>query len=658
MPFSNLNSSWSNLARYYNNGAGFTQTSKPSEPSLKYTSFDDGLIRGGVLNAALASVNDTVRVGKFYLSGKGALFIIKQVGLQLANIPLEQDPTQKTLFGIEPTRLYNLGINNLLQVPINAFGGHLIRHGLTPIGGVGFLEGDSLSVQGYSYERAVLANNKLAPNTTVTDKSTNRLVSYLNKIKFENIGNIQLDEYKGGANSVYGIGKTRITTTNIHTNRSYRTSLNYKGIYEYIDQYRDDTINGAARITADIRGNVAANKIGLASSQSQLSREKNNLANLDPSSETYVDDQEYQKGIVDDLNSEVSYLLARQQLLEKELKDKEAEAAASNYDFQTRLNNVSFDPLYRFKNIQSQFGVSTGKVGPNNKKISSKVDSINVIDIVDGTTHYSRINSKKRSSDVLTNVSSDAVDGYYGKDIIKFAIEFLNNDSKGLETDLLAFRAYIDDFNDGMNARWSSYRYMGRGEDFYVYDGFTRDISVSFTIYAHSEEEILPIYRKLNYLLSTFAPDYNTDNKMRGNIAYLTVGDYLSRQPGIFTDIKLSGMLDTHWEIDLNNNTFQVPKHIKVSLSFKPIHTTLPRKVTKNNPFKSNFVLVPPVQPTKQPDPKTPAAQQQITTENKKTTDVDNMTVSKSGSSITNTVQDPSKLNVNTGQASKKGKGK
>ena len=140
---------------------------------------------------------------------------------------------------------------------------------------------------------------------------------------------------------------------------------------------------------------------------------------------------------------------------------------------------------------------------------------------------------------------------------------------------------------------------MGRGEEFYVYNGFTRDISLGFTIYAHSPQEMAPIYKKLNYLLSTFTPDYSANGKMRGNIGYLTVGDYLYRQPGVFTDIKLSGLLETHWEIALDSpeggegkDQYEVPKHINVNMSFKPIHTFLPRKakyekgVSKNNtPF-------------------------------------------------------------------------
>jgi hypothetical protein len=625
MPFLSLNNTWSNLASYYNDSANFKQTIKPEVPSLKYSSFDDGLIRGGFLNATLASVRDTERIGKFLITGKGIAFGIKQLGLQKANIPLETDPEQPN----NPTRKYNLGVNLITQVPINAFGGHLIRHGASPIGGVGFLEGDSLGVKGYSYERAVL--NK--------DKKDNRLVKYLDKISYNYTDRpIELESYNGGANSIYGIGKTRITTNKLTTNKWYKgTSAPYFGIKQYIDSYRYNAETGNLTLSGDI-ARLGQN---LSSIQDQQNAYRATLDILDPNDP----DIETNKKIVDQLMLDASEVQDNIDALKKQ----QEENITTNVDFRTRINDKDLtSKKYPSYNIQTQFGVSTGEVGPNNIKKSYKVDSINVIDITDSGTYYNNINLKKRSSEVLTNIT-DKIDGFYGKDIIKFAIEFLNNDSKGLETDVLVFRAYIDDFQDGMNAKWNSYRYMGRGEDFYVYDGFTRDISVSFTIYAHSKEEILPVYKKLNYLLSTFAPDYNADNKMRGNIAYLTVGDYLSRQPGIFTDIKLSGMLDTHWEVNLDNDTYQVPKHIKVSLSFKPIHTVLPRKVTKGNPFKSNFVLGP---------PPSIITEKQKETENPKNPASDNIVTQQNTTTLINNTPAPEEeLKIDkTGKKGKKGK--
>ena len=117
---------------------------------FRMTNFDDGLVRGGVVGAANASIVDTLRIGKFLTDfPKGPLFIAKQIGLQLSNPALE---TKKITIGsgrgvlgfigntlsavnnaLGPTRIYNLGINTLAQVPVNAFSIHFNRHGLLPV---------------------------------------------------------------------------------------------------------------------------------------------------------------------------------------------------------------------------------------------------------------------------------------------------------------------------------------------------------------------------------------------------------------------------------------------------------------------------------------------------------------------------------------------
>jgi len=557
MPFITLDNNFSNLAQYYNRPFA----NKPEIPKdlNQFKSFDDGLIRGGVLNVGLASIKDTARIGKFYFSGKGVLFLIKQVGLQRSNPKLET-PEKFITLSNNNTRLYNLGINTLAQVPLNALGGHIIRHGILPVGGVGFLEGDSLSnIKGYNYEKIVLENDK-------KDKNRNRLIGYLNKIKTITPGNTTptlLQEYSGGAASVYGIGKTQIYTTSVKTDNPTESTLSYKDISSYIDGYR--TITSSGFISSQ------QNEVIQLKSKALFNRE---MA------------KKLSGGAVGKISSTLTPI-SNQLNINADKLEAEAEAIQiPNFDF-----DIYNHPLYKTNNIQSRVGVSTSKFGPNNIKTTHKVDSINVIDIKDDGIFYQNYNDKKLSSEILTNYKNK-VDGKFAKDIIKFRIEFLDNDSSTQKTDVLAFRAYINDFNDNMNAKWDAYRYMGRGEEFYVYNGFTRDITVDFTIFAHSPEEMKPIYQKLNYLLSAFAPDYNNFNKMRGNIGYLTVGDYLYRQPGIFTDIKLSGILDHHWEIALDTDQYEVPKHFKVNLSFKPIHDFLPRKV-KSDKFNETPFITP-----------------------------------------------------------------
>ena len=598
MPFSNLNNAWSNLAPYYNtvnsNGSfsspnNVTYTQKPEQPRLKFTSFDDGLIRGGVVNAGLASLRDTARVGNFLKSPKGLVWIAKQVGLQLSNPKLEQPEDFRALSN-NNTRLYNLGLNTLAQVPLNAFGGHIIRHGILPVGGVGFLDNDSRNnIKGYNYENIALTNDK---------NGKNRLVGYLDKLKNATLGDttpILLQEYNGGASSVYGIGKTQIYSTSIKTDNPRFFSLSYKYISSYIDRYRTITsggfINSQQQQVSDLLGQSLNNR-------ARASILSDDIVNPFTGESSITDDD---RALANQLNRNSTELLNDAIDLQNKI-DEVNEGIADN-DFA-----VYNHPLYRTRNIQSRIGTSTSEFGPNNTKLSHNVDSINVINITNSTVFYDTLAGKKAKNTDAPVYENKAIDenlkdkisGYFGRDIIKFRIEFLNNDLATTQTDVLAFRAYLNDFNDGMNAKWDSYRYMGRGEEFYVYNGFTRDIGVDFTIYAHSPEEMRPIYQKLNYLMSTFAPDYNDFNKMRGNIGYLTVGDYLYRQPGIFTDIKLSGMLDSNWEIALSEPEgdekdgmqYEVPKHIKVNLSFKPIHTFLPRKVQSGKYANTPFITI------------------------------------------------------------------
>jgi hypothetical protein len=502
MPFITLNNDWSSLASRYNQNFN----NKPSVPALKYLSFDDGLIRGGVLNATLASVRDTARIGKFFLSGKGLLFSAKQAGLQLSNPRLESkiengDFSDKIAYKtIGPTRVFNFGVNELASVAGNAFGLHFDRAGLFPI-----IPDDQ------KYEAVAYYNNYTFKNNTATKDSTNRLVRYASFINNAPFGKQELDTYQGGAQSVYGIfPKTIISTTDV------RTTL------------RDVILT-----------------------------QSGSLSTIAPGSKTIAS------------ATPTSALKLRNTTLENQL----SSSISPN------------NQIIANQNIEKRIGVSN----------RSNLDSINTINIIDSKTFYdysegnnggdsSQINSLS-SKKVFNNASGST--SPFANDLIKFRIEFLNNESPSLagilNTDVLAFRAYLDDFSDGMNAKWDSYRYMGRGEEFYVYNGFTRDIGVSFTIHAHNEQEMAPLYSKLNYLMSTFTPDYSSQLKMRGNISYLTVGDYIYRQPGVFTDIKISGLLESSWDIGLNkdgtaNGQYELPRMVKVGLSFKPIHTFLPRR--------------------------------------------------------------------------------
>ena len=136
------------------------------------------------------------------------------------------------------------------------------------------------------------------------------------------------------------------------------------------------------------------------------------------------------------------------------------------------------------------------------------------------------------------------------------------------------FRAFLDDLSDSYSGDWAGQRFVGRAEEFYTYQGFKRDLSFSFKVAAFTEAELKPLYLKLNLLAGTTAPSYGTAGTfMRGTLAEVTIGDYLSRLKGFFSGIDISWKKEYPWEIDLyNQGVLMVPHVLDVSCKFTPIH--------------------------------------------------------------------------------------
>lgn len=183
-------------------------------------------------------------------------------------------------------------------------------------------------------------------------------------------------------------------------------------------------------------------------------------------------------------------------------------------------------------------------------------------------------------------------------DIVKFRIATIDNDNPSQKV-FTHFRAFINNFSDSMSAQWDNFRYIGRGEDFYNYQGYQNNIQMGFTVAAQSVQELSIMYQKLNYLKSTLAPDYSQEGYMRGNIHQLTLGGYFYETPGIITSLTYTIPNDTPWEIGIPSNNKEVeseggivfrnpevkelPHRIDVSMDFKPIFKFLPEKVKDIN---------------------------------------------------------------------------
>lgn len=186
-------------------------------------------------------------------------------------------------------------------------------------------------------------------------------------------------------------------------------------------------------------------------------------------------------------------------------------------------------------------------------------------------------------------------------DLVKFRIAVLDSGGSDTKT-FIHFRAFLDNISDNYSADWQSHKYVGRGENFYTYSGFDRKISLSWTVYAQSKEELIPMYKKLNYLASTLAPDYN-GGFMRGTLVQLTIGGYVYEQPGFITSLNYEITEATPWEIGITGDGFTAPENrgdnsvkelphmIKVTgFSFTPIHRFIPQVQKKGTGTLGNGI--------------------------------------------------------------------
>jgi hypothetical protein len=545
---------------------------------FRMTKFDDGLVRGGVVGAANAAIVDTLRIGKFLKDfPKGPLFIVKQIGLQLSNPALE---TKKITIGngrgvlgfignalsavnnaLGPTRIYNLGINTLAQVPVNAFGIHFNRHGLVPV------QDDSTKylAVAQSNNKGSGAGNRLVgltnrfglgntppsgPTSFLRLSRSEKKLLRLGKKLFNDIQSSKIDDYIGGPGSTYGIGRTlikRYAPYTVDATQGEKDKSNPNQVKVDFSNVSDLGIGGKAISSyGNIRTDESSIKEGINITSVQYTN---------PSLKKYSE-------------------------LKKQV-DKQASGSVFNYNpfKNTNLGSSGLRDLYN--------GVINGYTDANIKYNNGIDKPITIKGTWKTLNREVRIGSGRQDQINLTPIFSNTA-GTIGdtvfipglgekniKDLVKFRIQALNGDDP-TQADWMIFRAYLTQFSDNTDAKWNTVNYAGRGEDFFIYGGFSRKIQIGFKVAALSAEEMKPMYQKLNYLMGNLMPDYK-DNIMRGPLVKMTVGNWLDGQDGILNSVSYTVPNDSPWEIALNeplpggSRELILPHVIEVSMTFTPI---------------------------------------------------------------------------------------
>jgi hypothetical protein len=532
---------------------------------------DNGLIRGGFVGATQASIQDTIRIGKFLKDPpRGPLFIAKQIGLQLSNPQLEtrSDLLGQLLGKIGPTRIYNLGINTLAQIPVTAFGGHITRHGLFPI-----------LNEGQLYSNVVVANN-----VEGTYGANNRLVKL--KTKLERAGTntalIPIANYISGPGSIDGIGSTLI--------RRFNNTLGNPQFNQYQNiriSIGDNNINLLATNTGGLYRRPIPNiDYFLAQGVSEqyfngnrdLIKENNNIGTgsfktvptqIDQNVINYPESSRKYNTLITAINKQITGSTIGYSYIVKNEQGQVEQPIGFVYTGKSRYKAGTGEykdgvPLNTF-NIESRLGLS----GTNGQQDQINLTPLYISDAPPTTA---------------INIGGST---YRVRDLIKFRIEAVDNDKPNSSTWMI-FRAYLKDITDNPNPSWNTVNYIGRGEPFYIYKGFERKITFNFQVAAMSEAELQPMWQKLNYLYSNTMPDYS-NNVMRAPYMKLTIGNYLYRQPGVITSLTYTISNDSPWEIAMTDveergNLYELPHVMDVSITFAPIHDFIPRKFPNANP--------------------------------------------------------------------------
>jgi hypothetical protein len=631
-------------------GLPYIQTGLPEDsPAGEYLASiarnsADWPLRGGQY-WTVASTEDTVRVSRFLTDfPKGTTFTTKQVQLQKSNPKIETGGLASRL----NTQTYNLNANLLAQVLEQGSGIHIPRAGAN----ANELGPDNPQAK-YEYivshkdtdqNRLVsLYNTKI--NTDTTGLSLDATVAKLGISAFDD--NILFD-YVGGPDSTYGDGNTtifRVVNTNSNLSTPDKGTINYletlgltdyikvnqigglvDGLYKLKKAPKPDFASMGANISPTLNLNSTINTSNgfgntngdpFASSNNfslppftpqkiDLSGGKENIDFIDnPFSNNKYPKNSYQqsskdfirpeqtptefKDTINQFNNTMGYsalLAAKSNDLAVFGKTQDFRAQTNDPTVQALANSVSyntFGPNGDGFKMESRIGIGNPGARPSDKRNSFYNPFPDGQDKINMSPIY------RRSIDTPVEQDDPSV-----RDLIKFCIEAIDNGYPN-ETNRMHFRAYITNFSDNIGAEWDAKKYMGRGENFYTYQGFTRDVGFTFIVAAQSVQEMEKIYQKVNYLASTLHPDYEVGTGfMRGSLHKLTIGEYFYRTTGIITSMNITVDDNYPWEIKMAQpelrNTFQtgsnalgnplekddrgqmeVPQILKIQMNFKPI---------------------------------------------------------------------------------------
>ena len=559
-----------------NGDSGQPYITTPIPLRLAQSIADDGLVRGGITTADRASQIDTERINRFLKDKpRGPLFIQRQVKLQFSNPKLEVKRFKGSgdgLFGIissaaaglfnvvnelipGPTRLYNQGFNTIAQIGATAFGRHFDRHGLTPV------QDDNTKYFAVAKHNNENGTNRLVELKTKLIKPVENPQKFLNSANFiiNNINalfktniptkglqpqDLQIANYLGGPDSIYGNGRTIIRRFDITSNGFNK----YDPLDEKVVDYN------AFQSLFDLYNNT----------ETIITTPAFNL--LNPEAALTRKQQEFVKtrGPID--QTAVDYNIGKGANI----------PAGSN-----PIRDTKSPTTREYSALKNQIAVQSAKKTiivnglSDTKEISPKV-----ITIKKNTTNF------QYHSSSLDNIESRN-DANIMSVIFRIVNPFEPNPGDDSKLDDIVFSAYMSGFKDNFDASWNEYNYIGRSESFYTYGKFKRNVNFNLDIPCFNRTELQLKHRALGQLASTTAGAYNGNNLLGGVLIKLYIGKYVYGQYGILNNLSYEIPQDASWDVNE-----RLAMTIKTSFSFTIVQANLPQY--KNGEGFFNYITPPP----------------------------------------------------------------
>ena len=565
---------------------------KPSAPGLTAAN-KDFLLRGGTA-AATSAVDDSVRLVKYFKdlkSPSGILFIAKQNLLSQTAV--------ETQANLKPNEGVYTPLGTLAQAMGSFAGTHFYKQGANPLTGVRTYTDVKDKVKGGDDG---LTNRLVELALTKVDGISGGIIGAGNNISTLD-GNLL--SYGGGPGSILGIGKTNIPVYSERTGRNNDKLFNSGFFEEGYSAFKGKS------------NSIDINKVYLKNLSTVTSKfdEAKNSGQFEP----FLEDYSLPSNGYINANQSGSFVIKNTTVypLLKSQNDFAQDQSNRIYDNGTVVYTQEQigDELETFANSDNpgskQQDFRTKIIdNPNSKYIMSLAPSYipadgKTIDGPEGSRIHmtspgqrgirknyvngKEVNSKTSVVDEINFqpiYQSSAVrqdDNVKKNDLVKFRIAAINKEDPTLKQ-FIHFRAFITNFADNYGAQWTGQKFMGRGEEFYKYGGFSRDISVDFTVAAQSKPELMAQYKKLNFLASNLAPTYSNKGYMGGPLVQLTMGGWCYELPGFIGNLSLGVPQESTWEIGINekggfdNTVKEMPHIVNVTMKFTPIHRFRPEK--------------------------------------------------------------------------------